>query len=174
MATASVQLLPISATLPDGSTFNAAAALARVQGTVAVSIDPKKHYLVLDYDATTDEFAWWTFRLPDNYASGGTGYVQWHTTTIAGSVVWGMRVGAITAGDADTPIEHATVAVTALTGVNATEANRLVSTTLSLSMDSAAAGDLLTVAVYRSAANASDSASVDARLVAAEFMYTTT
>lgn len=177
MATGTIPLMPAGAVLPDGSASNAAPATTRVQGSEA---SPKKHYLALAYDAATDEHAWWTFRMPANYASAGTVKLQWQANaTTATTVRWGVKIGAVTPADADTPNEHAqATATTAASSTNTTEANRLteVSIDCSANLDSVAAGDLVFLVIYRDADGTSgtDDLAVDAALVAAAFEYTTT
>lgn len=172
MATSTINLPVTAGTLPDGSSGNAAPQFTRRLGTES---NPKKVYLTADFDASTDEHLWWTFQVPQNYASGGTLRLHWQANATSGNVVWGARVGAVTPADADTLTEHATAAATtATTAVNATEARRLVQTTIAPSVNSAAAGDTVVVVVYRDADNASDTCSVDAELVSVSFDYTTT
>src|SRR6266487_2056376 len=118
MATGTILLSPGAAVLPDGSTGNLAPALLRFQGTEA---NPKKHFLAISYDGGGNkELAWWSFRMPTDYVSGGILKIQWTAnTTSAQNVVWSVQLGAITASDADTPIEHASAAVSSATqGVN--------------------------------------------------------
>lgn len=174
MATGTILLMPGSAVMPDGSTGNVPAALTRRQGT---ETNPKKHFLTLDYDGagSVPEHAWWEFRMPTDYASGGTLKILWFTnSTASANVVWQARVGAITPADADTPLEHAqAAAATVTTATNTTEANRLIESSITLTMDSAAAGDLIFLTILRDPANASDTHTVDAALVAAAFEYTT-
>ena len=174
MATGSILLTPGAAILPDGSSGNAAPALTRRQGT---ETNPKKHFLTLDFDAATDEHAWWTFRMPANYASGGDVKILWMANATANVVLWGARLGAVTASDADTPLEHAQASASTASGtVNATEARRLTETSITLSsLDSVAAGDLVFLLVYRDADGTAgtDSATVDAELIAVNFDYTT-
>lgn len=174
MATGTV-ILPIgAATLPDGSASNAAPAMARIQGTEAA---PKKHFLVVAFDAATNEHVWWTFRVPADYASGGAVKLLWMANLAsANSVVWQARLGAVTAADVDTPVEHAAAAASSVTtAANATEARRLVESAITLAnLDSVAAADLAVLGVNRDAANGSDTLAADAELVAAAFEYTTT
>jgi hypothetical protein len=176
VATGTIPLLPGAAVLPDGSTGNAAPAMTRVQGTES---NPKKHYLALAYDAATDEHAWWTFRMPADYSSAGTVKIQWQANaTTATAVRWGVKIGAVTPADADTPNEHATAtATTAGSSTNTTEANRLIEVSLdcSANLDSVAAGDLVFLVIYRDADGTSgtDDLAVDASLIAAAFEYTT-
>lgn len=169
--TRSMQLSPGAAALPDGSANNLAPALMRAKGAEAA---PAKHFLYLAFDAAQAESAYWTFRMPGAYASGGTLKLLWTANAIAGSVVWAAQLGAITAGDPDTPLEHALAAATsATTPVNTTEARRLVETTIVLAnLDAVTAGDLVVIRVYRDGANAADTCTVDAELVAAGLDFT--
>lgn len=174
MATGAV-ILPIGgAALPDGSSGNLAPGIVRIKGTEA---DPKKHFLVALFDPGTDEFLWWTFRMPPDYASGGVVKLLWMANSASGnSVVWAAQIGAITPADTDTPVEHAQAAVsTATTAGNATEARRLIESSITLAnLDSVAANDLVNLGVSRDANNASDTLAVDAELIAVSFEYTTT
>lgn len=174
MATGTI-LLPIAGAIPsDGSSGNAAPAIQRVQGTEA---NPKKHFLVAAFDATTDERLTWCFRMPSDYASGGVVKLLWMANVASGNnVVWGAHLGAVTPTDADTPVEHAQAAAsTTTTAGDATEARRLIETSITLAnLDSVAANDLVFLIVYRDADNASDTLAADAELIAAVFEYTTT
>lgn len=172
MATSTIELLPASAILPDGSAGNAAPGITRRQGTEAGT--PKKHFLTLDFDAATDEHAWFQFRMPADYVSGGTVKIEWTANAVTGDCVWAARIGAVTAGDADTPLEHAlAAATTATTAANVTEARRLNTTTIALAnLDALAAGDLVFLLIYRDADNAADTLTVDAEMVAAVLEYT--
>ena len=165
-----VLLMPGATTLPDSSSGNAPAALIRAQGTEA---NPKKHFLVLRYDGAgaTIEYAWWSFAMPADYASGGELDIVWYANTTTGDVNWNVRVGAVSPGDTDTPIEHACAAeANVTTSVDTTEANRLVKSTITLTMDSAAAHDLMFLVIYRDPND--DSATADANLTYAIFRYT--
>lgn len=172
-STGYIDLLPGSAINPDGSTGNINAALNRKQGT---ETNPKKHFLTLDYDGAgaVAEYAWWSFRLPDDYASGGTLKLLWMLNATANAVKWQARVGAITPADADTPMEHAqAAAATVTTNVNTTEARRLTESSITLTMDSAAAGDLIFITIFRDPSDAADTSTVDAELIVATFSYVT-
>lgn len=173
MATATLNLPVLAGVLPDGSSGNAAPQFNRRMGSEA---NPKKSYVTADFDASTDEHLWFTFTMPQNYASAPIVRLQWMANATTGSVVWGARLGAVTPADTDTPIEHAAAAATtATTATNTTEANRLNVTTITLgNLDSVAAGDLVSLLVYRDADNGSDGVSVDAALIAASIDYTTT
>ena len=172
MPTAYLELLPESAQLPDASTGNQAPALTRRKGTEAA---PTKHFLTLDFDGSaTIEHAWWRFILPNDYVSGGTLVIYWMANSAAGDVKWQARVGAVTPADADTPLEHAVAAAaTVTTTVNTTEARRLVSSSITLTMDSAAAGDVIFLVLLRDPTDAADTCTVDAEVLGCLFSYTT-
>lgn len=173
MATGTVLLAPGAAILPDGSTDNVGAGMSRRQGS---QTGKKVHYLTLDFDGagSTLEHAWWVFRMPADYSSGGTLKIQWHANGTSNAVKWQAQVGAITPDDADTPLEHALgAAATVTTNVNTTEARRLTESSITLTMDSAAAGDLVELVVFRDPADGSDTSTADAELVMAAFEYTT-
>lgn len=170
MATSTLNLPIAAAQPPDGSTSNAAPALLVAKGTGTA---PVPFNLYAAFDAATDEHLWWTFICPANYLSGGTVRLSWACNATTGNCVWGARVNAITAADADTYLEHnAAAATTATTGANGTEALRVIETTISPSMDSLAASDLVRLLVYRDADNASDTLSVDAELLSVSLDYT--
>lgn len=173
MATGTI-LLPIGgAVLPDGSASNIPAQFQRTKSSAAA---PAAHFIELLFDPTTEESAYWSFRMPENYSSSPVAKLQWKANTTSNSVVWGVQVFAVTPSDADTPNEHAlATANTGTTAVNGTEARRLVETSITLTnADSVAAGDFVIIRVYRDAGNGSDSCTVDAELVAASIEYTTT
>jgi hypothetical protein len=170
--TGTVLLLPEAAIPPDGTAGNVACGRTLRQGTEA---NPKKHFLTLDFDGagSVPEHAWWRFRLPADYSSGGTLIIHWMANATANAVVWQARVGAVTPDDADTPLEHAqAAAATVTTSINATEAYRLTASSITLTMDSAAAGDLIFLVIFRDPTNGSDTSTADAVLVAAAFQYT--
>lgn len=173
MATATI-ICPIpGGTPPDGSTNNASAQPDRIKSSGAA---PSPTFSQLLFDATTDEHWFWTFRMPVNYASSPVAKLQWKANSTSNSVVWCVSIAAVTPADTDTPNEHASATTnSATTAVNATEARRLVETSITLTnADSVAAGDLVIVTVFRDANNGSDTCTVDAELVAVSIEYTTT
>jgi hypothetical protein len=172
MATGTV-LLPVAAwTPPDGSATNVPCGMTRRQGS---QTGAKVHFRTLDFDgAGAVEGAHIAFRLPDDYASGGVLNLLWMGNATSGDVKWQAKVGAITPADADTPLEHAFgAAATVTTTINGTEARRLNTSAITLTMDSAVAGDLVELFLYRDSGDAADTCTVDAELIAASFAYTT-
>lgn len=173
MATGTILLLPGAAILPDGSTANAGPGISRRQGSQS---GKAVHFLTLDFDGagSTVESAWWQFRMPSDYLMGGALKVQWMANATANAVKWQAQVAATTPGDADTPLEHAlSTAATVTTNVNATEARRLTESSITLNMDSVAAGDFVQVVLFRDPSDGADTATVDAEVVMVAFEYTT-
>lgn len=175
MATGTVLLMPGAAVLPDGSTNNAACGMTRRQGTQATR---KAHYLTLDFDGagSTVESAHWQFRLPTNYSSTPVIKIQWHANATSNAVKWQTQIGAVTPADVDTPLEHAyATADTTTTNVNTVEARRLTETSITVSnADSMAAGDWIELVLFRDPADAADTCTADAEVLAVAFEYTTT
>ena len=106
MATGSVQLPPLSARMPDGTSSNLACGSTTRQGT---QTGLKNHFTTLDFDGAGGlENALFHFRLPADYASGGALKIQWQAnSTSAQNCKWQAQVGAVTPADADTVLEHA-------------------------------------------------------------------
>jgi hypothetical protein len=174
MATGSILLSTVAATMPDGSASNAAPAAQRVKSSAAA---PSLHFIQLAFDAATSEMCYWTFRMPADYASASVLKVQYKmASATSGNVIIAARIAAISDGDAtDTDAK-------ALGTVNTSGATAVPGTAghideISLTMtnaDSLAAGDWVTVQFERDADNASDTATGDMELIAASLEYTTT
>ena len=174
MATGSI-LLPINGATPsDGSTTNAAPEIIRVKGAAAA---PAPHFVEARFDPSTDEHLQFSFRMPQDYSSGPVLKLLWKANAVTNAVVWGARLSAITADDADTPNEHAfATANYQATNVNTTEARRLTATSITLTnADSVAANDLVILQIFRDAdgTGGTDSCTVDAELVGITLEYTT-
>lgn len=174
MATASI-LLPADVwNPPDGSTNNIAPALQRLKGTQTNAW----HGLVLAFDGagSVPEQVYRNFILPANYASGGSLKIQGMINSTTGNVAFMQAtVSSITPADADTILEHAfSAAATVSITANTTEARRLLEGTITLNMDSAAAGDHITIRLFRDPSNGSDTHTSDFEFLGAEFTYTTT
>lgn len=174
MATGSILLTPASATLPDGSTDNVTPAIARVKSTLT-GADTHLLWAAFDGAGSVHESLYWSFVMPANYSSGGALKVLGTINSTTGNVaVMQAQVSAVSPADADTPFEHAlSTAATASITANTTEAHRLLSGDITLNMDSAAAGDLITIRLFRDPAHASDTHTSDFNFLAAEFSYTT-
>jgi len=185
MATATL-ILPIAAATPaDGTTGNEFPAISIV--TSSDADNPKARMFVAAFDDTTAETLSWSFRMPANYASGGTFKGQFYmagANTGTKYVAFAYCVQAVTPGDstAMTALDPAgstgggwylpasvTVSNTAgyLTALNSNSPNA----------DSAVAGDSVIVMLQRvpTSTNPVDDAVGDCMLVGdIHFEYTTT
>ncbi|GLY08263.1 hypothetical protein [Actinoplanes sp. NBRC 101535] len=173
MATGSIILSPGAATLPDGTSSNLAPAM---QMTKSSATAPGVYFLQLAFDASSEEWCCWQFRMPDDYASSPVAKVQFKmASATSGGVVWDVRVSATTPGDAqDVDAQDFASANTGTTTVPGT-AGYLAETSITLTnADSLAAGDFVVVRVARAAADGSDTATNDAELVQVALSYTTT
>lgn len=170
-----ITLLPGMATFPDGSTNNLLPGMTKRKGTQA-SANGDPFIQTLDFDASQREQVWYTFPVPANFASAPTLLIVWGANATTGNVVWGCRVQAQTPGDTDTPYSRAmATAQTATAAVLGTTARRETSTSIAITnTDSMAAGDMLTIQIYRDGANGSDTCSVDAEVQYFVFDCTTT
>lgn len=167
MATGYLQFTPLSALLPIASF----AALGRH----ASSGTGLPEGWILSFDAAADEWCFFVFRVPDNYASGAVLKIQFTmVSATSGSVVWVAQVTCATddaddmdvaAGDTE---NSATQAVANVAGEPKTASITLTNA------DSMAPGDLCIIRVSRDANHASDDAAGDAELWVAQFEYTTT
>jgi len=83
-------------------------------------------------------------------------------------------VAAVTPGATEVPNSKALNTVATTTTACSTTSQALVTTAITLTMDSAAAGDMVTVMLGRDADNASDTLTVDAQVTDVNFTYTTT
>ena len=162
-----LNLLPQGAVLDDASPPDITVQESTGTGT-------SRRY-VADFDAATDEIVYWSFVLPADYSAGSLVLlVNWFTNDTGANedAIWAAQITCTTEADADSMAED--IAGTFNSGsenCNATEANRLIQTTITLSnTDSAAAGDFCTLRLWRDADDSSgdadnDGLTSDARLL---------
>ncbi len=173
MATGTIILTPGAATLPDGTTSNLAPGMTVTKSSATA---PGVYVTKLLFDAASEEWCVWQFRMPDDYASGPVAKLQWAAASAtSGAVVWDVRVSATSPGDAqDVDAQDFASANTATATVPGT-AGHLAETSVTLTnADTLAAGDLVMVRVARAAASGSDTATGGAELLAVAVAYTTT
>ncbi|UWZ37862.1 hypothetical protein Drose_06190 [Dactylosporangium roseum] len=171
MATGSILLTPGSAILPDGTTTNLAPAMQRAKSSGTA---PAPYFLQLLYDAASEEWASWAFRMPADYASAPVLKVQFKmTSATSGDVVWAAQVAAVTDGDAtDVDAKVFAVANTATVTVPGTVGYLKEASITIANADSLAAGDFVVVRLARQGAAAGDTATGDAEMVGAALTYT--
>lgn len=111
---------------------------------------------VLEFDASAQEATRWVIALPKKhtYSSGVSIVIEWCTTATSGDGRWGARIQKLSAVDIDSDSFATAVEGTTTTSGTAGLVNR---TTLSaVGVDSAAAGDLVQIEVYRDVGDAAD------------------
>lgn len=173
MATGSILLPPGAAVLPDGSATNLAPALQRRKSSGTA---PAPYFLELWYDAATEEWASWAFRMPADYASAPVLKVMYKmASATSGDVIWAGSIAAVTDGDStDVDAKVFATANTATVTVPGTAGYIDEASITMTNADSVAAGDFVVVRIARQGAAGGDTATGDAEFVAAALTYTTT
>lgn len=128
-----------------------------------------------DFAPAADEIVYWTFIVPSDMSTGNWLLtVNWFTNDTGADedAIWAAQISCTTEGDADSMAEDISgAAATGSENCNATEANRLIQTAITMSdIDSAAAGDNCTLIFRRDADDSigdadNDGLSSDARLL---------
>lgn len=172
MATGSILLVPGAAILPDGSATNAAPAIQRVKSSASA---PAPYFVQLAFDASTEEWCCFSFRMPADYSSSPVLKVQYKmASATSGDVIWGGQIAAVTDGDAtDVDAKAFATANTATVTVPGTAGHIDEASITMTNADSVAAGDFVVVRVYRDADAGGDTATGDAEFVGAALTYTT-
>ncbi len=132
------------------------------------TLDTRNSIAVLDFDDTTAEGATWVRTIPEaaSLGSGLIANIHWTATSATtGAVVWEFSIERMTTDlDADS-------FDTILTGTSTTNATTGIITVTSITLttiDSVTAGDAYRVKIRRLPADASDTMTGDAELVAVE------
>lgn len=174
MATGYIPLDLGAAILPDNSTDNAPAGIAVAKSSAGA---PSPFFTQAIFDAGTQEWVWWSFQMPGDYASAPVLELIFKmASATSGNVIFAAIIAAQTGGDSADVDAIAGDTVNTSSGVAvAGTAGHITRTTLALTnADSLAANDFVIVGVSRDADNGSDTATGDLELVAATLSYTTT
>jgi len=120
------------------------------------------YWLVLDFDDTTDQFAYFVGRCPDNYKNGDLSLdISWmNSGTTANNIIWNAAFWVPTDGEALNTAAFA--AVQAVTDTDTTTAYGKRSCTIALTRaqaDTLTAGGLFVIRLSRDADNGSDTLS---------------
>src|SRR5688572_17209150 len=155
MATGTILLSVGSAVLPDGSASNAAPAMQRVKSSASA---PGIYALQLAFDASTEEWCCWQFRMPADYASGLTAKCQYKmASATSGGVAWDVRVSATSDGDSQDVDAQDFASANVGTATVPGTAGYLDEVSIALpDADSVAAGDFVVLRVGRAVADAGD------------------
>lgn len=134
----------------------------------------KQNVKVLDFDASTEEHADFTFVLPSDY-NGSTmtaKFIWMHAATTTNfAVVWGIEGRCYADGDALDAAVGTAVTVTD-TGGTTTDVYISPATAAITWAGTPLAGQLINLTAYRVAADAADTLAVDARLLGVQLTYT--
>jgi hypothetical protein len=140
------------------------------------NIDIRNGHPCLDFDATTQETAIWSFVVPRNYSGGGmTVYIHWAATSATtGTIGWDVSFERIGDGqqdvDSDGFATAQTVTAATVPGTNGNVKITNVAVSNGANMDSIAVGELARIRIRRDVAN--DDATGDAELYAVEIKET--
>lgn len=173
MTVGSLILTPGSAILPDGSTSNLAPGITRTKSSATA---PGVYMLKLNYDASSEEWCCWQFRMPADYASAPTAVVQYAmASATSGGVAWDVRISATSDGDSQDVDAQDFASANVGTATVPGTAGYLDEVSVTLTNDdSLAAGDFVVVRLARAVADAADTATGDAEVLTMALEYITT
>jgi hypothetical protein len=140
------------------------------------TLDTRNGHLVLDFDTTTQEAAYFKGILPRHYAGGGiTVYLHWAATSATtGTIGWDVAFERISNSqqdvDSDGFATAQTVTAATVPGTSGHVDITNVAVTNGANIDSIAVGELFRLRVRRDVAN--DTAAGDAELFAVELKET--
>lgn len=164
MGTAKFYLWPGDEFFPSTNAAGGGAWSTENSGASAPTNGPILPREFLPFDASTDEGVFWLFRIPANYASGGTLAFDWTSNATTGNVIWKTAYALSTPGATDFDglalgtVTPATASATQGTaGVEKPQA-------IDLGITGAVAGQKLYVYLGRDADNVADTMSGDAEL----------
>lgn len=141
------------------------------------TLDTRNGHVVLDFDASTEEAAYFAGILPHNYAGGGLNvYVHWMATSAtSGNVKWGGSLEAHDAGGTDLDSDSFAAEQTQ-TGAAQATSGQVTQTTISFTdgaqIDSLTGGLSFRFKLARKAADAADTMTGDAELLGIEIRET--
>lgn len=180
MATGTLLFDMAGATPADGTGSGNDPAVASYSASAGAQTtnSPKVSLVTWAFGATTDSHAMWSFRMPENYASGGTLLLESACVSdqaAAAEVIWKAALAAVTPGASENLWSKVFGTVATGSAVfNAIESGVVIQASVSPGLDSAAAGDMVTLFVGRDADHTMDDAVGDVLLTAASLEYTTT
>ena len=135
------------------------------------TLDTRNAHPVLDFDPATAESILFSGVLPPNYAGGGlTVRLSWAATTATGGdVVWSAAFERLSGQDIDSDgFASARTATGTANGTSGVLTVTSISFTHGAQIDSLAAGEAFRLQISRAAADAGDTMSGDAELIAVE------
>ena len=142
---------------------------------------PKVTTICWAFDPSVDEHITWAYRMPENYASGGTLYLGSAPADgqgAASETIWKGSLAAVTPGASEGLISKGFAAPATGSAIyNSLASGTLIETSIDLTgtpLNSVAAGDLVILFVGRDADHTMDDTAGDALLTDVALQYTTT
>ena len=129
---------------------------------------------VLDFDASTKEYAQFSVAFPKSWAAGTVTYQVYWTpgSTNTGNCIFGLQ--GVSCGDSDTiDVAYGTAAEVTDAGIGTVEDQQITSESGAVTITAAAAGEQTYFQLYRDAADGSDTFSADARVLGVRLFFTT-
>jgi hypothetical protein len=141
------------------------------------TLDTRNAHPVLDFDATTEEAAYFEFVLPSQYGGGGlTVFVHWlATSAVSGGVTWGGSLERQAEAGDDLDADSFATEQTATETTNATSGKVIVTPitfTNGTNMDSLAVSESARLKIARKVADGGDDMTGDAELLKIEIRET--
>ena len=129
---------------------------------------------VLDFDASTKEYAQFSVAFPKSWAAGTVTYQVYWTpgSTNTGNCIFGLQ--GVSCGDSDTiDVAFGTAVEVTDAGIGTVEDQQITSESGAVTIAAAAAGEQTYFQLYRDAADGSDTFSADARVLGIRLYFTT-
>ena len=129
---------------------------------------------VLDFDASTAEYAQFSVAFPKSWAAGTVTYQVYWTpgSTNTGNCIFGLQ--GVSCGDGDTiDVAYGTAAEVTDAGIGTVEDQQITSESGAVTITAAAAGEQTYFQLYRDAADGSDTFSAAARVLGVRLFFTT-
>ena len=129
---------------------------------------------VLDFDASTKEYAQFSVAFPKSWAAGTVTYQVYWTpgSTNTGNCIFGLQ--GVSCGDSDTiDVAFGTAVEVTDAGIGTVEDQQITSESGAVTIAAAAAGEQTYFQLYRDAADGSDTFSADARVLGIRLFFTT-
>ena len=129
---------------------------------------------VLDFDASTAEYAQFSVAFPKSWAAGTVTYQVYWTpgSTNTGNCIFGLQ--GVSCGDSDTiDVAFGTAVEVTDAGIGTVEDQQITAESGAVTIAAAAAGEQTYFQLYRDAADGSDTFSADARVLGIRLFFTT-
>jgi len=141
-------------------------------GAAKTQVDGTNHsYYVLDFDASSDEAAFWQWTMPDSYDNGSIDITYyWEAGATSGDSIFCFQAKGLSANSAE-DIDSALSSAVCETDTAQGNANDLASMTETNATSNFTAGEYATFKIFRDADAGGDTMTGDARLVKVKIEY---